>query len=320
MPKYYKEKLKQKKKPFLAKLIEGTIISVVIGIIIIILRPLITTIPIAMLVVGIASLIVSLLLRPSLKAIVHASICAGCTGVFLLNLTPFVGNIYLFQGYKAQMAENWDTAVKEYDKAFHYDPRDGELNFYAGFAYMKKKDYDKASYHFQKSLETKLDPSAFNNLGNVYLEQGEFEAAEEAYKNALYTRVSRMYSLNNLGAVYQKTGRLDESYEMFTQAVEVAPEYEVASKNLEVVENLKQRYAYVEKRYGKEFLSFFISAQSYLQHNREDKAKDFFLLAKDILQEKDENVAPEHPEWNELRANLPAISQVYSVVGTNLVR
>jgi len=320
MAKYYKKKLKKKSQPFLKKVIEGVIVSLVIGIIILALRSLITSIPIAMAAVGGGALIVSLFLQPSLKAIWYSLICAGCCGLFLLNLAPFVANIDLFRGYKAAVAEKWDFAIKDYQEALAHDSRDGELNFYTGYAYMKKKDYDKAAYHFKKSLETKLDPSAFNNLGNVYLERGEFEKAEDAYKKALYTQVSRMYSLNNLGAIYQKTGRLDESLEMFEKALEASPKYDVAKKNLGVVEGLKERYAYVEKRYGKDLLRSFFTAQSSLQYKKADEAKDFFLQVAEILFKRDEGIGPQHPDWNEVRSNLNSISLIYSAVGSNLVK
>jgi len=319
MAKYYKEKVK-KRKTFSDKLIQGIIASLIAGLIILAFRPLITSIPIAMVVVGAGALIVSLFLRPSVKAIWHSLICAGCSGLLLLNLTPFVANIHLFEGYKAAVAKHWDLAIKNYQKALKFDPRDGELNFYTGFAYMKKKDYPKAAYHFKKSLETKLDPSAFNNLGNVYLEQGEFEKAEKAYQNALYTRVSRMYSLNNLGAIYQKTGRLDESIKMFEEALKASPKYKIAQKNLEVVKNLKKKYAFTRERYGEEFLRHFFTAQSLLQYKRGDKARKSFLQAAEILLEKDKNIGPQAPDWEKVRQNLGLISLVYSTVASNLVK
>lgn len=320
MAKYYKEKAKKKKHTFVPKLIEGVIISLVMGIIIFALRSLINSIPAAMAVVGGAAFVVSFFLRPSVKAVWHAFICAGCTGLLLVNLLPFVANLHLFEGYKAARAKRWDIAIKNYQKALQYDPLNGEINFYTGFAYMKSKKYDKAAYHFKKSLETKLDPSAFNNLGNVYLEQGKFAKAEEVYKDAFYTRVSRMYSLNNLGAIYQKTGRLDESLQMFKRALDASPDYKVARKNLQVVKNLKKKYAYIEKRYGKDFLRYFFTSQSYLKEGRKDKAKDFFLRAANILIKKDKDVSPGHPGWRKLRAHLGSVSRIYSVVGSNLVK
>ena len=274
----------------------------------------------AMAAVGAGTFVVSFFLRPSLKAIWHSVICAGCCGLFLLNIAPFVASIYFLEGYKAAVVERWEFAIRFYNKALEYDSRDGELNFYTGFAWMKKKNYHKAIYHFKRSLEVKPDPSAFNNLGNVYLEQGEFEKAENAYKNALYTRVSLIYSLNNLGALYQKTGRLDQSFELFKKALKINPDYEIARKNLEVVKNLRQKYACIKKRYGENFLRYFFTAQSYLRYKREDKAKDFFLKAKDILLEKDRGLGPGDREWNEVRRNRREIFFVYSVVGSNLVK
>jgi len=319
MAKYYKERIRREKSTLVSKVSQGVIASFVVGVAIILLKPLITNIPLAMLVVGIGSLVVSLFVRPSIKAIWHSLICAACCGIFLLNLTPFVANVYLFNGYKAAVGKNWDLAIKYYEKALRYDPRDGELNFYTGYAYMKKKEYDKAAYHFKKSLQTKLDPSAFNNLGNIYLEQGRFEDAEKAYKSALYTEVSRMYSLNNLGAIYQKTGRLHESLKMFEEALKVNPNYKIAQKNLKVVKALIKRYSFVEKRYGKEFLRYFFTAQGYLQYRRLDKAKDLFLKAARVLIEKDRNVGPSHPDWKEILPHLNTISAVYSLVAGKLV-
>ena len=65
MAKYYKENVKTKSRPFLKKVIEGVVVSLVIGIIILALRSLITSIPIAMAVVGGGALVVSLFLQPS---------------------------------------------------------------------------------------------------------------------------------------------------------------------------------------------------------------------------------------------------------------
>ena len=320
MAKYYSKKIKKEKSTFVAKVLQGVVASFVVGVVIILLRSLITNIPLAMLFVGVGSLIVSLFVRPSVKAVWHSFICAGCSGLLLLNLCPFVANVYLFEGYKAAVAKRWDLAIKNYQKALRYDPFDGELNFYTGFAYMKSKNYPKAAYHFKKSLETKLDPSAFNNLGNVYLELGELEKAERAYKNALYTQVSRAYSLNNLGAIYQKMGYLDESYKMFKEALKVNPKYKIAKNNLKVVENLRQRYAYIKERYGEDFLHYFFVAETYLHYKRADKARDFLIKVADILIEKDRNINPGHPDWKRIRPHIGIISKIYSMVGGNLVK
>ena len=320
MAKYYKERIKKEKSVLVSRIVHGVVACFVVGVVIVLLRQLITSIPLAMLFTGAGAFFVSLFVRPSYKAVWHSLICAGCSGLFLLNLCPFVANVYLFEGYKAAVAKRWDIAVKYYRKALRYDSHDGELNFYTGFAYMKLKNYTEAAHHFKKSLETKLDPSAFNNLGNIYLELGELEKAEKAYKNALYTQVSRAYSLNNLGAIYQKMGYLDESYKMFKEALEASPKYEVARKNLRVVENLRKRYAYIKERYGKEFLHYFFTAETYLYYKRADKAKEFLIKAADVLVEKDKNVAPGHPDWGKILPHVGVISQIYSAVGANLVK
>jgi len=319
LAKYYKKEAQREKRPFPTKTIEGVVVFLTIGIVLLALRSVIISIPIAMAAVGGSALVVSLFLYPSVKAIWHSLICAACCGLFLLNLTPFIANIYFREGYEAAVAKKWDLAIKSYQKALEYDPRDGELNSYVGYAYIKKKDYESAANYLKASLETKYDPNLFNNLGNVYVEQGKFEEAEQAYKDALYTQVSRHFSWNNLGLIYQKTGRLDESLEAFKRALEASSTYGVAKKNLEVVEGLKKQYAYVGKRYGKDFLRYFFTADSYLQYKDKDKALDFSLQAKDILLKKDKDVDSQHPERDEIQRNLDAIFLVYAKVGSNLV-
>jgi len=322
MAKYYKEKIQEKKIALLSKVIQGVIASVVVGVVILAFKSLITNITVAMGVIGAGALVVSLFLRPSYKAIYHGLICAACSGLLLLNLAPFVANIYLFDGYKAAVAKRWDIAIKNYQKALKFDPRDGELNFYTGYAYMKKKDYNKAAYYFKKSLKTKLDPSAFNNLGNVYLEQGKLKEAEEAYKDALYSQVSRMYSLNNLGAIYQKTGHLDESLKMFKEALKSSPKYTIAERNLKVVKSLINRYRYIKERYGSNFIENFFTGRSYLEYKRLNEAMESFQRASAILLARDRNLKQDLSGKNsvKLKRNVGVISQIYSILGSSFVR
>ena len=257
-------------------------------------------------------------LRRTLQVLVV--IGAGLLVFFILK--PFQANIYLFEGYKAAVHKEWPAALEAYEKAQQLDPWDGELQFYYGYANLKAKNYDEAAAHFLRSLETKLDPSAFNNLGNVYLEQGKLKEAETAYQQALHTQVSRKFSLNNLGCVYQKTGRLEAAEMMFQEALSSASNYQVAKKNLKVVESLLEQYSYVMQRYGADLVVHLFTAKTYADMGDTERASREYRQAADIMVRRDENLGDElsRKQGAELAANVQRIAQLYSRMGQALVR
>jgi len=260
--------------------------------------------------------------RKWVKRTLQVALVIGCGILIFYIIKPFQANVSLFEGYKAAVRKEWNQAIPNYERAIKFDPYDGEIRFYLGYAYLKTKNYDQAADHFKKSLETKLDPSAFNNLGNVYLEQGKLKEAEEAYRNALYTQVSRKFSLNNLGCIYQKTGRLKEGEEMFEGALASSQKYAVAEKNLKVVQSLLKRYQYPLKRYGSPLLEDFFTGKTYSEMGQGEKALEYYEKAAALLIERDKDLEEEKKseEWIEFRKNLGIIAQLYTIFGQALVR
>jgi tetratricopeptide (TPR) repeat protein len=68
---------------------------------------------------------------------------------------------------------------------------------------------------------------AFNNLGNLYSDQGRLREAKEMYQRALAGRekalgpdhTSTLSTVNNLGVLYSNQGRLKEAEEMYQRAL-----------------------------------------------------------------------------------------------------
>jgi Tfp pilus assembly protein PilF len=68
----------------------------------------------------------------------------------------------------------------------------------------------------------------FNNLGNLYNDQGKLDEAEEMYQRALQGRekalgrdhTSTLETVNNLGILYADQGKLDKAEEMYQQALQ----------------------------------------------------------------------------------------------------
>ncbi|MEY3202153.1 MAG: hypothetical protein RIR70_1703 [Pseudomonadota bacterium] len=73
---------------------------------------------------------------------------------------------------------------------------------------------------------------AHNNLALLLKKRGQFEEAESAYKRAIALRPDAVESLNNLAVLYLETNRLEEGEACFKQALKLRPEYFEAWNNL----------------------------------------------------------------------------------------
>jgi Flp pilus assembly protein TadD len=99
---------------------------------------------------------------------------------------------------------------------------------------------DKALDAFQKCIELDVNyPTAFNNIGSVYLSRylntAEAEAlrqAQENFKKAVTLDPRYASAYNGLGGTYLKTGNIDGAITCLEKAVELEPNYSLSLYNL----------------------------------------------------------------------------------------
>jgi len=95
-----------------------------------------------------------------------------------------------------------------------------------------------AEKKFKEALQ--LNPAysdVWNNLGALYIDMGRYEEAvtalEKALDNVFYSTAER--ALTNLGWALHKLGRDVEAKKSLEEAVDIAPGYPIAQKNLGIV-------------------------------------------------------------------------------------
>ena len=105
-----------------------------------------------------------------------------------------------------------------------------------GLVLKNRGDFESAAQCYRAALEIRpLFEEAWSNLGNLKLQQGQYVAAVEHYHTALEVRPSHPTTLYNLGCALQRLGRLDEALAAYQSAVELDPANADAWDNLATV-------------------------------------------------------------------------------------
>lgn len=156
---------------------------------------------------------------------------------------------------------NFDEAIKYFQKALSLNPRYYLAYNGLGLSYSMKGKLQESIKHFQKCLELNpLFSEARNNLGSIYQELGLIEQAEQEYKKALsdenystkelpYYNLARLYlaqgkygdaldfveksllannrlamAFNLKGLILEKMNRNEEALSCYERAVKIVPE------------------------------------------------------------------------------------------------
>lgn len=101
-----------------------------------------------------------------------------------------------------------------------HDPLSPEEHLQLGLSYEKKGIVEEAKKHYQEA--SKKDARGFLFLGNLYLNQENYEEAEKFYKKAIDKNKELADAYNNLGWLYYlKKENLDEAEELIKKAIEL---------------------------------------------------------------------------------------------------
>jgi Flp pilus assembly protein TadD len=98
--------------------------------------------------------------------------------------------------------EHWEAAIREYKLAATIDTTEAKLWINLGLAYQKMKDTDQAGRSFRKAAKAApRDPLPWELLGNLYFESQLYQAAGDAWAEALGRDPSRQDLVDNLRAL-----------------------------------------------------------------------------------------------------------------------
>ena len=176
-------------------------------------------------------------------------------------IRPYRAELYLYQGRRWLIDENYKNALPVISYAQELDPHNGRVLHALGATYYNLNEFSKAIDYLQEAKKYIIDVNTFYLLGLSYSKLNMFKEAEEEYKKAIYlnTRITEGYHylgllyflqenyddaieqwnkileiepdfsnkfivLNNLGIVYQKKEMPDKALEYFLEALQLAPE------------------------------------------------------------------------------------------------
>lgn len=114
-----------------------------------------------------------------------------------------------------------------------------ELYYHLGIAYSRLKNLQQAIAHYQAAIKLPIFPilklGAYNNLGNLLKEKGDFNSAKTAYETTLKIDPSFVVGYYNLGMTFKAMGLFKEAIASYVKAIDLNPKYAQAYQNLGVV-------------------------------------------------------------------------------------
>jgi len=107
-----------------------------------------------------------------------------------------------------------------------------------GVIYSERKNYDAAAREYESALD--LDPrlpAALYNWGNDLLRQGVYRRAVRLFSKSLRLYPTDVWALNNRGLAYMKVGKRGKARRDFEAALRIDPAFEQARRNLEGIQS-----------------------------------------------------------------------------------
>jgi tetratricopeptide (TPR) repeat protein len=176
---------------------------------------------------------------------------------------------------------------------------EGREDFFQGRALLFDKKFPDAANLLEESV--RIDPGAayaYNALGIAYLEQGQFEKAIPAFRDAFRRAQHWSYPLHNEALARIETGDYQTAIRLYLQAMRLTPSYGYLPYNLGLVYQRLNRRKDAEVAYRKAIALAPDSAEPYnalgTLKNSEGKAADAEKLYRDALQRNSNSLPSRH--------------------------
>lgn len=117
----------------------------------------------------------------------------------------------------------WEATVRDY-------PTSARAYNNLGDVYAKDGEYERAEEAFAKAMEIKPDYyEALHNMGHVYMRMGQYDKAIATFENVLDKNPNIFQANHNLAVVYLEMGDYDKSIEYAQKALQIQPDYELST-------------------------------------------------------------------------------------------
>ncbi len=135
-------------------------------------------------------------------------------------------------GLFAMDKENYEEALKHFERAIAEDPKNDGAWFQKGYCLGELSNYAEAIEAYDKAIRLKPDfYGAHLNKGNALGNLGRYDEAIEAYDEAIRLKPDFHEAHHNKGNALYKLGRYDEATEAYDEAIRIKPDYYKAHNN-----------------------------------------------------------------------------------------
>ncbi|MCA9319302.1 MAG: tetratricopeptide repeat protein [Planctomycetes bacterium] len=136
--------------------------------------------------------------------------------------------------YRAQMEGDLDLADQNYQRSIAFYPTPEAFTFY-GWCRSFRQEWDEAIELCERAIEIDSEyGNPYNDIGAYLIQKGDLEEAVPWLENAL--RAERyacpFFAYYNLGQVFEEFGDLDAAEDYYRRALEENPDYTLARVSL----------------------------------------------------------------------------------------
>src|SRR5262249_15652280 len=118
----------------------------------------------------------------------------------------------------------WEPARQAYEQALAIDADYAPAVNGLGLLHQARGEVEKAAALFRKAMGLNSKEPAFPRiLGDVLRESRQWEAARQAYEQALAIDHDSAYAINGLGLLHQARGELEKAAELYRKAMRLDP-------------------------------------------------------------------------------------------------
>jgi len=138
---------------------------------------------------------------------------------------PQLANAYNGRGCAYHAKQEWDNALRDFEKTLELDPDYANAHRNCGLVYNVKGWNDRAIQATTRALELNPNwPEAYTDRGNWYRAKGDLDRAVQEYEQAIKVGPHYVWGHRNLAMVYREKGRYADAIAPAAKAIEVKPD------------------------------------------------------------------------------------------------
>ena len=211
------------------------------------------------------------------KPILYLSMILLAIILSIIIACPFIAQTYWYKGFKEIEKENWDEAIKIYEKALKWNPYLGEIYYDIGKILQNKELYGVSREYLEKAAKYidhpdlpldlaiiylksgMLDEAAiklrqaisyqeneksmlplYAELGNTYLQLKRYKPAEIVLKDALKIDPNFINAHYGLAGAYLNQNKIEEALFELQKVIELAPDSQEAKYAQNIIQQIAQ--------------------------------------------------------------------------------